>query len=233
MPSDLAHNIPYRQAIGSLMYLMISSRPDLAFAIGKLSQHSENPTENHWIAVKRLLRYVNSTREFGILYDGKLNFRIEAYSDADWGGCELSRKSTSGSILLLSGGAVSWKSKKQTCVATSTCEAEYIALCLATKESIWLSRLVANLKNLRKPEQVVIGVDNNGAIDTANNSSINQRNKHIDLQYHFVRDSVQSGLINLKHCDSENQVADPLTKPLDRVLLEKLRKLQGVYNNPF
>ena len=221
-------DIPYRQAIGSLMYLMVSSRPDIAFAIGKLSQRCENPCENDWIAVKRLLRYTNSTRTFGILYDGTKPLGIQGFSDADWGGCKLSGKSTSGSVFLAAGGAISWRSKKQTCVATSTCEAEYIASCFAAKDAIWLSRLLADLTNTPNPQPIRIGVDNNGAIDTAHNMSINQRNKHIDLSFHFVRDCVRKNKIELYHCNSENQVADALTKPLERNLLEKLRIMQGV-----
>ena len=189
--SDPINTTQYRQAIGSLMYLMIGSRPDLAYSIGKLSQHCENPSETNWIAVKRLLRYVKATSDFGILYQRKNNFRLEGFSDADWAGCHATRKSTSGVIFLLAGGAISWKSKRQTCVSTSTCEAEYIALCLATKEAIWLARLISDICDYKIPQVVSIGVDNQGTIDTGENSSINQRNKHIDVQYHFVRDAVQ------------------------------------------
>ncbi len=123
--------------------------------------------------------------------------------------------------------------EKQTCAATSTCEAEYIASCLATKESIWLARLFSDLCDLESPPTVTIEIDNRGAIDTANNVSINQRNKHIDLQYHFVRECVQSNSVLLKYCPSDVQVADSLTKPLDRVLFKKFRSLQGLCPKPF
>ena len=231
--SEAAGNVPYRQVIGSLMYLMITTRPDIAYAIGKLSQHNQNPRVHDWISAKRVLRYVNGTRNLGILYDHSKPLTIEGYSDADWGGCKTSRKSTSGNIFLVAGGAISWRSKKQTCVATSTCEAEYIASCLAAKESIWLARLFCNLQNLKSPPRVSIKIDNGGAIDTANNTSINQRNKHIDLQYHFVRDTVQSNQICLEYCPSTDQLADSLTKPLDRILFEKFRYMQGVCEKPF
>ncbi len=223
LPSKPAVNVPYRQAIGSLMWLMIGSRPDLAYAIGKLSQHSESPTEYHWTALKRVLRYVNGTRNHGILYDGNHPVELKGYSDSDWAGCRKSRKSTSGYVFTLVGGAISWRSKRQTCVALSSCEAEYIAACLATRESIWLSNVLSNLTNQTATQCVSLSVDNDGAIDTAKNTSINQRNKHIDLQYHFVRDAVQSQLIRLDRCDSQDQAADPHTKPLDRMLFEKLR----------
>ncbi len=219
---------PYRQAIGSLMYLMIGSRPDIAFAIGKLSQHAENPSQENWVAVKRIFRYINGTKDFGILYDGKESLITEGHADADWAGCRMTRKSTSGNIFLLAGGAVCWRSKKQTCVATSTCEAEYIACCLAAKEAVWLSRLLADLNNSPIPEPITIYVDNDGAIDLAHNASINQKNKHIDIAYHFVRDCTLSNKVKLAHCDSGEQAADPLTKSLERVLHERLRSKQGV-----
>ncbi len=231
--APLAENVPFRQVIGSLMYLMIGSRPDLAFVIGKLSQHSESPSKFHWIALKRVLRYINGTNDYGILYNGTEPLVTKGFSDADWAGCRNSRKSTSGFVFLVSGGAVSWRSKKQTCVATSTCEAEYIAMCMATKESIWLSRLLADLLNTTEPQPIILGVDNNGAIETAKNASVNQRNKHIDLQYHFVRQAHQSNLIKLHHVNSEDQVADCMTKPLDRQLFTKCVTAQGIGPAPF
>ena len=106
-------------------------------------------------------------------------------------------------------------------------------MCLATKESIWLSRLLADLLNKNPPQQIVLGVDNNGAIDTAKNASINQRNKHIDIQYDFVREAYKSNLVKLEHVNSESQVADSLTKPLERRLFERLTILQGLCKRPF
>ena len=202
------NDVPYRQVIGSLMYLIIGSRPDLAFAIGKLSQHPESPSNFHLISAKRVLRYLNSTRDYGILFNGNKPLTSDGFSDADWAGCKISRKSTSGFLFIIAGGAVSWRSKKRTCVATSTCEAEYIAKCMAVKESIWLSRLLSDLENNPEPSPIVLGVDNNGAIETAKNASVNQRNKHIDLQSHFVRDAYKSNLIALEHVGSEDQIAD-------------------------
>ncbi len=145
---------------------MIGSRPDLAYVIGKLSQHFQSPSEFRWSAAKRVLRCVNGTKDFGILYDGLHPSQLIRYSDSDWARCKNSRNSTSGSVFAASGGAISWRSKKQTCVALSSCEAEYIAACLATRESIWLSRLLSDLYNQSEPQTVTIGVDNDGAIDT-------------------------------------------------------------------
>ncbi len=230
---DLCKSIPYRQAIGSIMYLMICTRPDLAYAIGKLSQYSESPKEHHWIALKRVLRYIKGTQTYGIMYNGSKLKSIAGYSDADWGGCKASRKSTSGNVFLVSGGAVSWRSKKQTCVALSTCEAEYIATCLAAKEAVWLARLLKDIHYTNAVSPITIGVDNNGAIDTAYNSSTNRRNKHIDLVYHYVRDCTAENKISIVHCDTSEQPADIFTKPLDRIKFQKFRSMQGIQSCDF
>ena len=129
------------------MYLIVTTRPDTDYAIGKFSQRNQNPCTYDWIAVKRTMRYINGTRDLGILFDGSKQLVIDGFCYADWGGCKLSRKSTSGIICLVAGGAVRWRSKKQTCVAIFTFEAEYVAAYLATKESIWLSRLLGDLRN--------------------------------------------------------------------------------------
>ncbi len=171
--SKEAADKPYRQAIGSLMYLMISMRKDIAFAVGKLSQFVEKPTEVNWNAVKRVLRYLQSTKDYGILYDGSKSSDAVGYSEADWAGCLKTRKSTSGKVFLIAVGAVSWKSKKQTCVATSTCEAEYVAMCLAAKEVVWSLRLLSEAQGLKEVQTTNILVDNNGSIDAADNSAIN------------------------------------------------------------
>lgn len=137
-PEDLidAIDVPYRQAIGSLMYLMICTRPDIAYAVGRLSQFCENPLKSHWKAVKRVLRYVKGTRSRGIVFRPTENLTLTGYADSDWAGCADSLKSTEGYIFLLSGGAIAWRSKKQSVFATSSCEAEYIATCSARKQAI-------------------------------------------------------------------------------------------------
>ena len=220
--------IPYRQAIGSLMYLMVGTRPDIAFAICRLAQFSENPTKEHWTAVKRVFRYIKGTHDYGILYDGNLDLDIHGYSDSDHAGCTETRKSTSGYVFLACGGAVSWRSKKQTSVATSSCEAEYIASCLASKEAIWLTRLQSDLIERPVDNPLPISIDNEGTIDLASNSIINDRSKHIDIQYHFIRECINQKKISLYSCSSKENSADPLTKPLDRVKHSYLTEKQGV-----
>lgn len=223
-------NVPYRQAIGSLIYLVSCTRPDLAFTVRRLSQYLESPRKQHWEAVKRALRYLWTTRDYGILFDGRHGASVVGYSDSDYAGCTVTRKSTSGYVFLLAGGAISWKSKKQSVVTTSSCEAEYVASCMAAKEAIWLSRLIADLHQETTPAIIPIHVDNNGAKDLAVNATINERSKHIDVQYHFVRQSTCDGKISLERCDTADQVADPLTKPLDKQAHQKHCTSQGLRN---
>ncbi len=228
---EASENIPYRQAIGSLIYLVTCTRPDLAFTVHRLSQYLEKPKDHHWSAVKRALRYLWTTRNYGILYDGRRGSSLVGYADSDYAGDIETRKSTSGYVFLMAGGAVSWKSKKQSVVATSSCEAEYVASCLAAKEAVWLGRLLHDLTIKSEPYAITIKVDNNGAKDLAYNATVNERTKHIDVQFHFVRECTFRKKIELIRCDTTNQVADPLTKPLDRQQHQKLCSMQGLQDS--
>ena len=139
----------YRQAIGSLIYLMIGTRPDIANTLSILSQYCEKPYETCWKMVKRVFRYLKGTRELKIIYRKSKNNSLIGYSDSDWAGCHETRKSTEGFVFLLAGGAVSWHSKKQSIVALSSCDAEYIAISTSCKEAIWLSRIFSDMSNKR------------------------------------------------------------------------------------
>ena len=228
LETSSAGDILYRQAIGILTYIMRATRPDIPYAIGKLSQNAENPSKLNCIAVKRVLRYINNTKDFSILYNGCKASSPQGFSDADCGGYKNSRKPNGGFVFLVSRGAVSWRSKKQTNVATSTCEAKYIAMCMAAKEAIWIARLMADLLNSKVPSAITLGVDYNAAIESAKNTCVNQHNKRIDLQYHFVRGAAQSKRIVLRHVASTCQLAESLTKPLEANLLSQLRKSKGI-----
>ena len=229
-----ATTAPYRQAIGSLMYLMVGTRPYMAFCVGKLSQFVENPTDDHWVAVKRALRYLAGTVNMCIEYSDKHVNNLTSvigYSDSDWAGDHSDRKSTNGYVFTLYGGAISWCSRKQTIVAASTCEAEYIGLTLASKETIWLRRLVSDILGpqvLNKP--MVVWSDNNGAISLTTNEALNRRNKHIDLAYHFVRDAVRRGVVKIVYLPTTEMAADILTKPVGRIVLERLIPYMGLVN---
>ena len=227
-PEQPAHDVPYRQAIGCLMYLMIGTRPDIGYAVGKLSQYCEKPTKSNWSSVKRVLRYLKGTRNIGITFRGNSNVQPVGYCDSDWAGCRETRKSTEGMVFLLAGGAVHWRSKKQSIVATSTCEAEYIAAYSATKEAIWLSRLFASMLSQASSTPITVRIDNHGTVQMAHNVSINARNKHIDIRYHFVREAVGTKLVVLEHCSHTEQVADTLTKPLPRIKFVECREKMGL-----
>ena len=219
-----AKDEPYRQAIGSLMYLMLGTRPDLAYAVGKLSRFCEDPQQKHWMAVKRVFRYIAGSKELGLKFDGHASLDLVGYSDADWAGDTKDRKSTSGFVFTLGGGPISWGSKKQTIVAVSTCEAEYISMSTASKEAVWLRRLVSDmLLDLvsTKLHPTLIHSDNQGAIALAQNESVNNRNKHIDIAYHFVREVVRTKLVELAYLPSTDMPADALTKPLPQPAFAK------------
>ena len=228
--SEPALDIPYRQAIGSLMYLMVGTRPDIAFGISKLAKFVESPTLIHWNCVKRVLRYIKSTSARGICFDSKKDLEPLGFVDSDYAGDVTTRKSTSGYLFTMVGGAVSWCSRQQEVVALSSTEAEYISLCSGLKEAIWLKRLVSNLK-LPAPigkGPLTIMVDNQGAIDLAKNGSVNRRTKHIDVRFHFCRQAVEDKLVSLKYCPTNVMGADVLTKPLGRLKLEELLTLFGL-----
>lgn len=148
---------------------------------------------------RRVMRYLAGTINHGILFQGSHGMDVNGFSDSDYAGCIDDRKSTSGFMFTISGGAMSWKSKKQTNIAASTCEAEYMACCSATKEAVWLSRLVSDI--LQQPIQPISpGIDNDDTIYLANNPAINERSKHIDIQYHFVRECVQKSKVPRMNC---------------------------------
>ena len=152
--------------------------------------------------------------------------QVTGFSDADWGGDLDDRKSTTGNVFLLVGGAISWLSKKQAVVALSTSEAEYVALSLAAQEAAWLQKLLTDLHIPTKP--IVINEDNQGAIAMARNPIAHSRTKHINIRFHFIRNTQEEGIINIIFCPTSNMVADLLTKPIPCIQFEKLRSLMGM-----
>ena len=175
-------------------------------------------------AVKHIFRYLKGTLNYGLQYTRDKQTNCIGYSDADWGGDLDDRKSTSGYLFQLSGAAVSWRSKKQTCVALSTAEAEYMALASAAQEAMWLRQITTDLKN--KPTgATVIFEDNQSAICIAKNPQFHGRSKHI---YHFIREQVCNNTVELKYCRTNEMTADMLTKGLHGEQFEKLRHMAGV-----
>ena len=220
----------YQSAVGSLMYLAVSTRPDISYAVSSLARFSCKPTNEHWTALKRLLRYLKGTTNLGILYSNTGMDKCIGYTDADWAGDQDDRKSTSGYIFLLCGGAISWKSQKQKCVALSTAEAEYIAMSTATQEAIWLRQLIAEVSNSSKSPTLMFE-DNQSAIAMARNPQFHGRAKHIEIKHHYVREQLSKGTVTLQYCPSHDMVADILTKGLGNASFSKLRRKSGVMDN--
>jgi len=175
--------------------------------------------------VKRIFRFLKGTSNLSLMYQ-KGNLELMGYSDADWAGDHKDRKSTTGFCFTMAGAAVVWLSKKQPCVSLSTTEAEYIALCAATQEAIWLKSLATSMGiNISK---VTIMEDNQGCIALAKNTGNHGRTKHIDIKYHFIRDQVKAQNVELVFCPTTEMTADILTKPLDRVKFERFRSQLGL-----
>ena len=217
----------YQAVIGSLTYAVVSTRPDLAVAVGMLSQFMKGPGKEHWTGIKRVLRYIKGTLDYGLKFVYSKNFVLYGYSDADWAGDIESRKSTSGYVFRLGGCTISWKSKKQPVVALSSTEAEYVALCHAAQETVWLRNLLHSI-NLQQSEATILYEDNQGAMALSNNPKDHTRTKHIDVKYHYVRETIEHGYVNLMYCPTENMVADMLTKGLPKQTFEKFRSQMGV-----
>jgi len=222
----LADQKEYQSMVGSLMYAMLATRPDLTQCIQQISQFSQKPTTMHEKAAKHALRYLNGTIDKGIIYNGNLGMRLEGWSDANWGG-EEGRESVSGFVFTLAGGTIIYSSKKQGSVALSSTESEYMALLHALKEQIWLLRFLKEI-GYDINDQNVIYCDNQGAIALAHNPEHHARTKHIDIQYHFVRNCVEDGTVRLEHCPTEDMVADSLTKALGPERHRKLAKMMGM-----
>jgi hypothetical protein len=169
------------------MYLMLFTRPDLCHAVGLLSRFGSNPGWEHWVPAKRVLRYLKGTIDYGITYrHSPLPFHISCYTDADWGKDPDTRCSISGMVSVLAGGAVSWSSKRQSTVAQSTLEAEYMATASATREVLWLRKLMADIGEVQV-DPTVIYCDNQGAVGTSKDDAFHPRTKHIGHKYHLGR----------------------------------------------
>ncbi|KAH9291809.1 hypothetical protein KI387_043002 [Taxus chinensis] len=221
----------YRQLIGSLMYL-VNTRPDIAFAVNSLSQFMVEPKRVHWTTAKHVLHYLCGSVEYGIRYVRGEGIKLIGYTDADWAGSTTDKRSTSGCCFSLGSGVVSWFSRKQKSVALSSSEAEYIAASMATCEAIWLRKLLVALFG-QKVETTVIHCDNQSCIKLSENPVFHDRSKHIDIRYHFIRDCVQRGIVQLQYIPTEEQVADILTKALGKEKFIFFRDKMGVMQNNF
>ncbi len=222
----------YQQGIGSVMYAMIFTRPDIAFIVGKLSQFMSDPAKHHGHVLKSLLRYLRSTIKTRIHYGpgGAKNFQV--YSDADWASDKTDRKSISGSVTMFYGRPIAYSSRKQRSVATSSCESEYMALANCAKQGQWVTQVFRDLGLPRyigkDPRLVQMLGDNQGAIALTQNAHLNDRSKHIDISYHFICDLAEKGSLKVNFIPTAEMIADGMTKPLGRVAFEKFKDQLGL-----
>jgi hypothetical protein len=217
--------VPYASAVGSLMYAMVCTRPDIAHAIGVVSRFLSNPGKEHWRAVKWILRYLRGTSNLCLCFgDGKPV--LDGYTDADMAGDIDSRKSTSGYLITFAGGAVSWQSKLQKCIALSTTEAEYIAITEASKELLWMKKFLQELGF--QQDKYVLYCDSQSAIHLSKNSTYHSRSKHIDVRYHWIRDALEMKKFQLEKIHTNDNGSDMMTKALPMAKLAVCKEVSGM-----
>jgi transposase InsO family protein len=241
--------VPYRELVGSLQYLAVATRPDIAAAVSVLSRFLSNPGESHWRAAKDVLRYVKGTRTMGLQYDSSngletfaqirydgptkaaaLRYKtrdLTAFSDSDFATCTDDRRSVGGFVTMMSGAAVSWKSQKQATVALSTLEAEYMSMSRCAQETIHLRFLLSDLGYEENKPTTLYG-DNQGCLAVAKNPKHHDRVKHVDYRHHFLRERVLSGELDVLYCSTKLMIADALTKPLDTPNFTRMREGMGL-----
>lgn len=220
----------YRCVVGSLQYLAFT-RPDISYATNRLSQFMHAPTDEHWQAVKRVLRYLAGTPSHGIFLRRNNSLSLHAFSDSDWAGDNDDYVSTNGYIVYLGNHPISWSSKKQKGVARSSTEAEYRAVANTSSEVAWICSLLSEL-GIHITAPPVIYCDNVGATYLCANPVFHSRMKHIALDYHFVRNQVQAGSLRVAHISTHDQLVDTLTKPLPRSTFQRLTSKMGVSRAP-
>lgn len=213
----------YREAVSSLAYAMTCTRPDICWVVTKLSQVLTNPMKENWVAVKHVLRYLKGTLDYELCYRKCDDLTLTGYSDADWESSTDDRHSTSGYCFSLNtgGSLISWKSRKQSTVVLSPCEAEYIALAATVQKGMYLIQIVNDMGEVNDP--VLVFEDNQGTIALSKNPINQQRSKHIDVQYHFICNVQNAGKVIIKYCPTADMVADIMTKPTTKFKVQKFK----------
>nr|BAK64102.1 gag-pol polyprotein [Eustoma grandiflorum] len=217
----------YQRLVGKLIYLS-HTRPDIAYAVGVVSQFMHSPQKHHLEAVFRIMRYLKGTPGRGLLFKNNGHLNIEAYTDADWAGSQIDRRSTSGYFTLVGGNVVTWRSKKQKVVALSSAEAEYRGIVKGVSEVLWIRKLLQEL-GFPVTDPTCLMCDNKASISISENPVQHDRTKHVEIDRHFVKEKIEDGIIALPHVRSEDQLADILTKAVNGRIFEFiLRKLNIV-----
>ena len=225
--ADATLRTNFQQMIGSLIYLMIGTRPDISWAVSRLSQYMQQPTNEHVEAAKNIFRYLKTTVNSKIRYLGGGKSGLIGYSDADWGENRDNRRSTTGFVFLMADGSVTWTSHMQKTVARSSTEAEYMALSEACSEIAWLTSLQKEIGFVPTGPTPLVS-DNQGGIFLAVNPAHDRRLKHVDIRYHFIREYVESKRVKISYTSTDEMIADILTKPLGRSKFERFRQGLGI-----
>ena len=202
------------------MYLTIT-RPDITYAVNWLCQFTSSPKNSHLKAALKVLHYLKGTIGLGLFHSSKSDLCLKAYTDADWGSCVDSRRSTSGICMFLGDSLISWKSKKQDMASNSSAESEYRAMAMGSREIAWLVKLLAEFQ-VPQTKPVPLFCDSTSAIHIVNNAVFHERTKHIENDCHITRDMIEQGMLMTMHVDTTNQIADVLTKPLFPSLFNSL-----------
>lgn len=226
---DLMSQVPYLSAVGSLQYLAMMTRPDIAHAVSYLARFNHNPGPAHWKALKHLMRYVKGTLEHKLTYSGSLagDEPFITYSDSSHGDCVDSGRSTAGYVTMVAGGAVGWASKLQTIVAVSTTEAEYIAAVEAGKEIMWMRNILSEF-GFPVSQVSTLKMDNQGAIRVAKNPEHHGRMKHLDLRTYWLRDAVDRDIMAPEYIPTAEMTADILTKAVPAPKVKFCREAMGI-----
>ena len=228
--SPLSDPQEYRRIVGSLQYLALT-RPDVSYAVNKLSQFMHCPTTNHWQAVRRVLRYLSGTLNHGIYLQKQKLPTLHAFSDADWTGYSDDYVSTNAYIIFLGSQPISWTTKKQKGVVRSSTGSEYRAVANIASEIRWIASLLLEL-GVPIPTVPTVYCDNIGATYLCANPVFHTRMKHIAIDYHFVRGQIQNGFLRVTHVSTKDQLANGLTKPLARAPFQLSRSKIGVTTAP-
>ncbi|KAH9688421.1 hypothetical protein KPL70_015118 [Citrus sinensis] len=220
---DYMARVPYASVVGSLMYAMVCTRPDISQAVSMVSRYMHNPGKSHRLTVKWILRYLYGTVDVGLLFKKDCGQQCVGYCDSDFAGDLDKRRSTTGYVFTLGGGPVSWRSILQSTIALFTTEAEYMAATEAVKEAIWLKDLLGDLRVIQ--ENIAVFCDNQSAVFLVKDRTYHARTKHIDVKYHYVREIIKSGVVLLRKIDTKDNPSDMLTKVVSGVKFQHCLKL--------
>lgn len=216
--------------IGGLQYLTHTS-PNIQHSVGMVARFQAEPRESHYVSIKRILRYLRCTMDYGLRYENSDDFTLCAYTNVDWGDSVDDKKSTNGGAFFLGGRLVSWLSKKKNCISQSIVEAEYVAETNNCNQIIWMEQMLMDI-GIKFDEPIVIYCDNTSIVSMSKNLVLHSKIKHIEIKYHVVREKVVEKEVRLEYISTKEQIADIFTKPLPKDTFEYLRGMLGVMPQP-